>query len=29
VSQFRGAELIADKWAITRDDMEEFAVQSH
>jgi acetyl-CoA C-acetyltransferase len=29
VSQFRGAELIADKWGITRDDMERFAVQSH
>jgi len=29
VSQFRGAELIADKWGITRDDMEQFAVQSH
>ncbi len=29
VSQFRGAELIAEKWAITREDMEEFAVESH
>jgi len=29
VSQFRGAELIADKWGITRDEMEQFAVQSH
>jgi acetyl-CoA C-acetyltransferase len=29
VSQFRGAELIADKWALTRDDMESFAVESH
>jgi acetyl-CoA C-acetyltransferase len=29
VSQFRGAELIAEKWAISRDDMEQFAVQSH
>ena len=29
VSQFRGAEMIAEKWAITRDDMEQFAVQSH
>ncbi len=29
VSQFRGAELIAEKWGITRDDMEQFAVQSH
>jgi acetyl-CoA C-acetyltransferase len=29
VSQFRGAELIADKWAITREDMERFALESH
>ena len=29
VSQFRGAELIAEKWDITRDEMEEFAVESH
>jgi acetyl-CoA C-acetyltransferase len=29
VSQFRSAEMIADKWDITRDDMEEFAVESH
>jgi len=29
VSQFRGAELIADKWGITRDDMEAFALESH
>jgi acetyl-CoA C-acetyltransferase len=29
VSQFRGAEMIADKWGITRDDMEAFAVESH
>jgi acetyl-CoA C-acetyltransferase len=29
VSQFRGAELIAEKWDITRDDMEAFAVDSH
>jgi acetyl-CoA C-acetyltransferase len=29
VSQFRAAELIAEKWGITRDDMEEFAVESH
>ena len=29
VSQFRGAEMIAEKWDISRDDMEEFAVQSH
>lgn len=29
VSQFRGAEMIAEKWDISRDDMEQFAVQSH
>ena len=29
VSQFRGAELIAEKWGISRDDMEAFAVESH
>jgi acetyl-CoA C-acetyltransferase len=29
VSQFRSAEMIAEKWDITRDDMEEFAVESH
>jgi acetyl-CoA C-acetyltransferase len=29
VSQFRGAEMIAEKWNISRDDMEEFAVESH
>jgi acetyl-CoA C-acetyltransferase len=29
VSQFRSAEMIAEKWAITRDDMEAFAVESH
>lgn len=29
VSQFRAAEMIAEKWGITRDDMEAFAVESH
>jgi acetyl-CoA C-acetyltransferase len=29
VSQFRGAEMIAEKWGITREEMEEFAVESH
>jgi acetyl-CoA C-acetyltransferase len=29
VSQFRGAELIADKWSISREDMEAFALESH
>ena len=29
VSQFRGAELIADKWDISRDDMDQLAINSH
>ena len=29
VSQFRSAEMIAEKWDITRDDMESYAVESH
>jgi len=29
VSQFTGAEMIAEKWDITREDMEEFAIESH
>jgi acetyl-CoA C-acetyltransferase len=29
VSQFHGAELIAEKWGITREDMEAFAFESH
>ena len=29
ISQFRGAELIAEKWDISRADMEEFSVRSH
>ncbi|MGW1681209.1 acetyl-CoA C-acetyltransferase [Saccharopolyspora sp. NPDC002376] len=29
VTQFRGAELMAEKWEISRDDMEEFALTSH
>jgi acetyl-CoA C-acetyltransferase len=29
VSQFRSAEMIAEKWNITRDDMEAFAIESH
>ncbi|MDQ1394753.1 MAG: acetyl-CoA C-acetyltransferase [Acidimicrobiaceae bacterium] len=29
VSQFRGAEMIAEKWGITRSDMEGFALESH
>lgn len=29
VSQFRGAELIAEKWDISRADMEAYALESH
>ncbi|MBZ4018380.1 acetyl-CoA C-acetyltransferase [Streptomyces purpurogeneiscleroticus] len=29
VNQFHGAELIAEKWGITREAMEEFALRSH
>ena len=29
VSQFTGAELIASKWDISRDEMEDFAIESH
>ena len=29
VSQFRGAEMIAEKWGISREEMEAFAVESH
>jgi acetyl-CoA C-acetyltransferase len=29
VSQFRSAELIAEKWDIAREEMEAFAVESH
>nr|MDA8045444.1 acetyl-CoA C-acetyltransferase [Actinomycetota bacterium] len=29
ISQFRGAEMIAEKWDISREDMERFALQSH
>lgn len=29
VSQFRGAEMIAEKWDISRDDCERFALESH
>ena len=29
VSQFRSAELIAEKWNVSRDDMEAFALESH
>jgi acetyl-CoA C-acetyltransferase len=29
ISQFRGAELIAERWDISREAMEEFAAESH
>ncbi|MET9496057.1 acetyl-CoA C-acetyltransferase [Streptomyces sp. NPDC006552] len=29
VDQFHGAELIADKWGLSRDAMEEWALRSH
>jgi acetyl-CoA C-acetyltransferase len=29
LSQFASAEMIAERWDITREDMEEFAVRSH
>jgi acetyl-CoA C-acetyltransferase len=29
VSQFRAAELIADKWGLTRGEMEQYALRSH
>ena len=29
VSQFRGAEMIAEKWDISRADMEAYALESH
>ena len=29
ISQFRAAEMIASKWGITRDEMEQFALASH
>ena len=29
VSQFRSAEMIAEKWSCSRDDMERYALESH
>ncbi len=29
ISQFRGAEMIAEDWDISREEMEEFAINSH
>ncbi|MFC4056355.1 acetyl-CoA C-acetyltransferase [Actinomadura syzygii] len=29
ISQFRGAELMAEKWDLSREEMERFALESH
>jgi acetyl-CoA C-acetyltransferase len=29
ISQFRGSELIAEKWNLSREEMEEYALTSH
>jgi len=29
ISQFRGAEMIAERWDVSREDMERFALSSH
>jgi acetyl-CoA C-acetyltransferase len=29
ISQFRSAQMIADRWAISREEMEELALESH
>jgi acetyl-CoA C-acetyltransferase len=29
ISQFRGAQLIVEKWGQTREDLEQFALESH
>ena len=29
ISQFRGAEMIAEKWGLSREEMEEFSLNSH
>jgi acetyl-CoA C-acetyltransferase len=29
ISQFRGAQLIAEKWGLSREQMEQFALHSH
>ena len=28
-SQFTGAELVADKWNLSREDLDQFALESH
>ncbi|WP_018656040.1 acetyl-CoA C-acetyltransferase [Actinomadura flavalba] len=29
ISQFRGAQLMAEKWGLSREDLERFALESH
>ena len=29
ISQFRGAQLMCEKWGITRDQLEDYALESH
>jgi acetyl-CoA C-acetyltransferase len=29
ISQFRGAELIAERWGLSREEMERYALESH
>jgi acetyl-CoA C-acetyltransferase len=29
ISQFRGAQLVCEKWGLTRRELEEFALESH
>ncbi len=29
ISQFRGAELIVERWGLTREELEEYAIRSH
>ncbi len=29
ISQFRGSEMIAEKWNLSREDMEQYALTSH
>ncbi len=29
ISQFRGSEMIAEKWDLSREDMEKFSLRSH
>jgi acetyl-CoA C-acetyltransferase len=29
ISQFRGSEMIAEKWGLSREEMEQFALTSH